>query len=209
MPLILESHDSLPYIDPDITNADRDHAKALITEHLPPNYLTTPHPSLAPLPTVEFSEIFLQEVNRLAAGQPRQAGIDLSRYEAPETPASDSSEEVMRQALRNAYVSRTFLSGRHTNLILLDEFGKNAWLTGNSQAEEILQGLERELARVKAETERVNKARKAAQEGSKGELLGLEDAWKRGIGQILEIQVATDRLQQLIVERQRNPAPIP
>ena len=176
----------------------------MINRELPSNYLTTTHPSLAPLPAVNFSEIFLNEVNRVGTSQPRQGGIDLSRYEAPEAPASDSDLDARRQALRNAYVSSTYLSGRYTNLSLLDDFGKNAWLVGNSQAEEILQNLDQELARVKTEIEDINKARKAVQEHSKGELLGLEENWKRGIGKILEIQVASDRLRQLIIERRRN-----
>ncbi len=173
----------------------------MIVQHLPPTHLTTPHPSLAPLPAVEFSEVFLQEINRVAAGQPLQAGIDVSRYEAPDEPASDSDAATMRQALRNAYISSTFLSDRYTNLQLLDEFGKNAWLVGNSQAEEVLQSLEQELARVKADTEDINKARKSTQEQSKGELLTLQENWKRGIGNILEIQVATEELRQQFFHR--------
>ena len=176
----------------------------MINKELPSNHLTTTHHALAPLPAVDFSESFLNEVNRVATGQPRQGGIDLSRYEAPDAPASDSGLDTRRQALRNAYVSSTYLSGRYTNLSLLDDFGKNAWLIGNSQAEEVLQGLEQELDRVKTETDNINKARKATQEHSRAELLGLEENWKRGVGKILEIQVATDRLRQLIVERRRN-----
>jgi pre-mRNA-splicing factor SPF27 len=103
-------------------------------------------------------------------------------------------------------VSSTYLSGRQVNLTLLDEFGKNAWLIGNSQCEEILQDLEQELTRVKQETESVNKARKAAQENSKAELLGLEDTWRRGIGKILEIQVATNGLRQNFLEARRHAA---
>lgn len=112
----------------------------------------------------------------------------------------------MREALRTAYVASTFLSDRHTNLQLLDEFGMNAWLIGNSQTEQILHDLERELARVKAESEEVNRARKAAQEQSKGELLTLQENWKQGIGKILEIQVATEQLRHRIAECQRNSA---
>ncbi|KAJ9611099.1 hypothetical protein H2200_004282 [Cladophialophora chaetospira] len=206
MPLIFESHDSLPYIDPEITEAERDRAKALITRNLPNDHTTTPHPSLAPLPAANFSEIFRQEIDRVAAGGSRQQGIDVSRYEAPDEPASESDEATLRQALRTAYISSTFLSDRHVNLQLLDEFGKNAWLIGNSQTEEILQGLERGLAGLKSETENVNKARKAAQEHSKGELLTLQENWKRGIGKILEIQVASDELRRQILEHQREPA---
>jgi len=197
---------AIPDIDPEITNDERQAAKALITKHLPSSHTTTPHPSLAPLPAAEFSETFRQEINRIAAGQPRQQGIDVSRYEAPDEPPSEGDEATMRQALRTAYISSTFLSDRHTNLQLLDEFGKNAWLIGNSQTEEILHGLEAELAGLKSETEDVNKARKASQLQSKGELLTLQENWKRGIGNILEMQVATDHLRRQIVERQRQPA---
>ncbi|EXJ84945.1 hypothetical protein A1O3_05620 [Capronia epimyces CBS 606.96] len=203
MPSLTELFESLPYIDPHITETERAKATALIARHLPPDYLTTPHPALPHLAAVNFSDLFSQEIERVGAGQPRQGGIDLSRYEAPNEPASESSEEVKRQALRNAYVSSTFLSGRHTNLQLLDQFGKNAWLVGNSQVEAILKDLENELARVKAESENVNRARKVAQEQAKGELIGLEENWKRGIGQILEIQVATAKLRQQVLERQR------
>lgn len=197
---------AFPDIDPEITEAERQGAKALITRDLPNNHTTTPHPSLAPLSATDFSEILRQEIDRVAAGGPRQQGIDVSRYEAPDGPAGESDEAAMRQALRTAYISSTFLSDRNTNLQLLDEFGKNAWLIGNSQTEEILQGLERELAGLKSETEKINQARKAAQEHSKGELLTLQENWKRGIGKILEIQVASDQLRRQTLERQRHPA---
>jgi len=146
--------------------------------------------------------MFTTEINRVAAGEPWHGGIDLTRYEAPDEPASDASQEAWRQALRDAYVSSMYLSGRHSNLTLLDEFGKNAWLIGNSQLEHILQELEQELARLKDDAENVNKARKAAQESSRGELLGLEETWKHKIGELLEVQVAG--LRQLILERKNN-----
>ena len=195
---------ALPDIDPDITEFERQHAKTSIARHLPDRHATTPHPSLAPLPAANFSEIFRKEIDRIAAGDARQQGIDVSRYEAPDEPASESDEATMRQALRTAYISSTFLSDRHTNLQLLDEFGKNAWLIGNSQTEEILQGQERELVGLKSQTESVNKTRKAAQENSRAELLTLQENWKRGIGKILEIQVATDQLRRQILERHRD-----
>ena len=195
-----------PDIDPEITDAERQRAKALIAKHLPRDHTTTSHPSLAPLPAAKFSDILRQQIDRVAAGEPRQQGIDVSRYEAPEDPASDSDEAAMRQALRNAYISSTFLSDRDTNLHLLDEFGKNSWLIGNSQTEAILQDLERELAGLKSESETVNKARKTAQEQSKGELLTLQENWKRGIGKVLEVQVATDQLRRQVVEHQRRHA---
>src|SRR6201999_3749679 len=130
---------AIPDIDPETTDDDRQRAKALIAKHLPPNHTTTPHPSLAPLPAVNFSEVFRHEIEGAAAGGTRQKGIDVSRYEAPEEPSSEGDEATMRQALRIAYISSSFLSDRQANLQLLEEFGKNAWLIGNSQTEEILQ----------------------------------------------------------------------
>lgn len=138
-----------------------------------------------------------------------QGGMDVSRYEAPDNPAADTDEDAWRQHLRSAYVSSTYLLGRQANLALLDEYGKNAWLVSNSQMEYILQELEQELDRVKSEIETVNKARKQAQEQSRGELLALEETWKSGIGKILEIQVATDNLRQLILESRRKSGQAP
>jgi pre-mRNA-splicing factor SPF27 len=145
-------------------------------------------------------------VERVGAGQARLGGVDASRYEAPDEPSSNADEEQMRQGLRAAYISTAFLSDRHTNLQLLDEFGRNAWLIGNSQTEEILQGLERELAGLKSETESVNKERKTMQEQSKAELDTLQENWKRGVGKILEIQVATNNLHRQVLEQQRQHA---
>ena len=193
-------------IDPEITEDERRKAKALIAAHLPKNHTTTPHPSIAPLAAVGLSETFQQEVDRIAAEQPRQGGIEVSRYEAPDEPSGEEDEATMRKALRTAYISSAFLSDRQANLQLLDEFGKNAWLVGNSQTEEILQGLERELAGLKSEAENVNKGRKTAQFDSKGEFLTLQENWKRGIGNILEIQVATEQIRRQILEHQQRPA---
>jgi pre-mRNA-splicing factor SPF27 len=196
---------AIPDIDPELTDEERQKAKALIAKHLPQNHRITPHPSLAPLPAINFSEVFRHEIEGVAAGGPRQKGIDVSRYEAPDEPSSEENEATMRHALRMAYISNTFLSDRQANLQLLEEFGKNAWLIGNSQTEEILQGLERELTGLKSDAEDVNKARKAAQLQSKGELITLQENWKRGVGSILEIQVATDQMRRQILDHRRQP----
>lgn len=95
---------------------------------------------------------------------------------------------------------------RQENLALLEENGKNAWLIGNSQLEEILHGLERELTQMKEDVEYVNKQRKLAQEARQGELSGLEETWKRGVGAILDVQLAAEGLQLQILERRREMA---
>jgi pre-mRNA-splicing factor SPF27 len=128
----------------------------------------------------------------------------LSRYEAPEKPTDDSDPDSWRNALREAYISSSYLSGRLANLSLLEEYGKNAWLISNSQLEDILRDLERELTERKEAVENVNRARKAAQENSRAELIGLEEAWKQGVGKIIEVQLATDGVRREILQRKRN-----
>jgi pre-mRNA-splicing factor SPF27 len=156
------------------------------------------------LPTLRFSELIHKELDRKADNAPIVGGIDLGRYEAPEKPTDDSESDVWRKNLRQAYISSAYLSGRLANLSLLEEFGKNAWLISNSQLEDILRDLEKELSQRKEMVENVNKARKAAQEGSRAELFGLEEAWKQGVGKIIEVQLATDGLRREILQRRRN-----
>lgn len=165
---------------------------------------SNPHPNLPSIREPLLSELVEKEIERLTTGRSRKGGIDVSRYEAPEEPSADAASDKWRKTLRSAYISSTYLSGRHVNLSLLEELGKNAWLISNSQLEYILKTLDQELASLKEETDAVNKERKMAQEASRGELLGLEETWKRGVGQIIEVQLATNRLQQELLERRQN-----
>lgn len=157
-----------------------------------------------PAPDFRCSDLFQKELDRMAAGTTMIGGIDLSRYEAPDMPEGNVDSEIWHSALRTAYTSSSYLSGRLVNLSLLEEFGKNAWLISNSQLEDILRDLEKELAEQKENTENVNKARKAMQERSRGELVGLEETWKRGVGKVIEVQLATDGIKREIVERRKN-----
>jgi pre-mRNA-splicing factor SPF27 len=138
-------------------------------------------------------------------------GIDLSRYEAPDPPSASSTAgkpqadvlDDWHNALQKAYTSSSHLSTRHENLSLLEEFGKNSWLIGNSQLEEILRDLEKVLASTKVATLAVHKQRKMTQEARKGELVGLQDTWKRGIGGIIDVEIAAENLRMEILERRR------
>ena len=153
-----------------------------------------------------------QELDRKSAGLPLTGGIDLSRYEAPEPPARGSDEEgnsipnldEWRQTLQKAYTASSHLAMRHENLALLEENGKNAWLIGNSQLEDILRAIEKELTETKDDSETVNKERKITQENSKGELVGLEESWKRGVGAILDVELAAESLRMQILEKRRQ-----
>ncbi|EAW08087.1 pre-mRNA-splicing factor SPF27 family protein [Aspergillus clavatus NRRL 1] len=209
MPVINESHDSLPYIDAEPSAQARAAAQHLITSELSPDHASTLHPAIPSLPTPRFTPLMQQELDRKAAGQPLTGGIDLMRYEAPEPPAQAGEGETpdldeWRRTLRKAYTASSHLSMRHENLALLEEFGKNAWLVGNSQLEEILRGLEKELAETKEAAEAVNKQRKSAQEASRGEMVGLEETWKRGVGAVLDVELVSEGLRLQVLERRRQ-----
>lgn len=135
-------------------------------------------------------------------------GIDLTRYEAPEPPTRLDGEppnlNEWRQTLQKAYVSSSHLTKRHENLGLLEEHGKNAWLIGNSQLEDVLRSLEKELTDTKEAAESVNRERKLTQEARQGELAGLEETWKRGVGAILDVEVASEGVRMQILEHRRR-----
>jgi pre-mRNA-splicing factor SPF27 len=178
----------------------------LIATELAADASSTLHPSIPAEPPFKLSQLVEQELQRVAAGRPITGGIDLSRYEQPETPSDENDVEAWKHSLRMAYTSSTYLAGRKSNLTLLEELGKNAWLIGNSQLEAMLHQLERELDELKAATESVNQARKAGQESSRGEMVGLEETWKRGIGRILEAEVAIEETRLQILEKRRQQA---
>jgi pre-mRNA-splicing factor SPF27 len=160
------------------------------------------HPSLPPLPQTNFTPMMQAEIDRKARGEPMKGGIDMSRYEAPDEP-TDGDESQWREALQAVYRSSSYLEGRQVNLSLLEEYGKNAWLIGNSQLEDMLRQAEKELELLKDETDTINKARKGAQEESRGELTALEGSWRTGVGKIIEVQIASDSLRKEMLKRRR------
>ncbi|KAF3021458.1 hypothetical protein E8E14_008740 [Neopestalotiopsis sp. 37M] len=196
-------HESLPYIDTEPTPDQRAAAEALIAAELQnsePN--TSSASSLPPLREPNFSPCIAQELERVAAKRPLEA-VDLKRYEEQEEPSAAASADERQAALAQAYTANTYLTSRHTHLSLLDSFGKNAWLVGNWQTEAELAALERELADAKRDIELVNNARRRAQQDIAGELKGLEDNWKTGVGRVLETEIAVETLRQQVLERRR------
>lgn len=227
MPLINEAHDSLPCmypfslwnpacqligtdLDVEPSAAARQKAQQLINAELTPEHATTLHPSIPPAPETKLSPSIQQELDRKASGVPLTGGIDLTRYEAPEPPTRADGEapnlEEWRQTLQKAHVSSSHLTKRHENLALLEEHGKNAWLIGNAQLEDILRGVEKELADTKEAAEEVNKQRKVAQETRQGELVGLEETWRRGVGAVLDVELASEAIRMQILDHRRQVA---
>lgn len=67
---------------------------------------------------------------------------------------------------------------------------------GNSQLEDVLRGLEKELVETKRRTEEVNRERKAAQEGGRVVMEGSEIAWREGVGRVVEVQLGTSEAEE-------------
>lgn len=215
--MILLSSDSFVLIaiadvDQDLSLDARAEIDKLIAAELPAEFQTTLHPSIPELPETRFSSLIEQELERKERNEPMTGGIDLSRYEAPEAPEADPNKdrsEVLKewdQTLRRAYTASSHMSGRHDNLALLEQNGKNAWLIGNAHLEEMLRKVEKELQDTKDATEALHKERKTRQEIAKGELLGLEDAWRRGVSGIINVEIAAENLRTEILEKRRQQA---
>lgn len=196
------SVDALPYIDQPAQEYQTASAKALVTAELPQDYQTTIHPSIPALREPRFSDLIEGEHARLATGVPKQSGIDLTRYQLPDAP-SKGDPEAWTTALQKAYASAEYLRGREVNLGLLETYGKNAWLVGNSQLEAILRDLELEVEQIKRELEEVEQARRVGQGNVAGEMQGLEEGWKKGVGQMIETQAAAEGLRREVLERKR------
>ncbi len=205
MPLITSAADALPYIDPQISAEAISSADALIEAEIETRDPSTLHPLIPSLKESHFSDVVEAEHARLASGDPKDNGIDLSRYEALDPP-SKGDLESWKATLQKAYASVEYLRGREINLGLLETYGRNAWLIGNSQLADILWGLEREVEASKLELEQTEQMRRATQGGVAGEMHNLDETWRRGVGRMIETQAAAEGLKQQILERQRMAA---
>ena len=205
MPLIQSAADALPFVDAAPSAEALDSANALVEAELGSEDSAVLHPSIPALQQMNFSELVEAEHARLKAGQAKEDGIDLSRYEALDA-ASKGDLGAWKATLQKAYASAEYLHGREVNLGLLEAYGKNAWLIGNSQLEDILRSLEKEVEALKLELEAVEQARRSAQGNVAGEMQGLEEGWRKGVGRMIEAQAAAEGLRQQILERRRMAA---
>lgn len=209
MPLIQTSTVVLPHIDAAAASPEQiQAAKALIEAELAADHATTLHPNLPPARATQFSALVEQEHARLAAGAPKTPGLDLSRYELLDPPeggaAAADPAAAWQPVLQQAYASAQYLKARETNLGLLEAYGKNAWLISNSRVEDELRGLEKEVEAARLEGEQVAQARRALEQAAAGEMEGLEQSWRVGVGRMIETQAAAEGLRQQILERKRQ-----
>ncbi|PKK47404.1 hypothetical protein CI102_8313 [Trichoderma harzianum] len=211
-------HESLPYIDPEPSSEALSAARALIAAEQS-TFSPPPPSSSTPPQEPSFSPAIAAELARIASSAPSQP-LDLSRYEAQELPppptkkstrskktsSSSSSVEASRQPLSNAFISSSYLSSRAQNLSLLDSHGRNAWLLSNYHLEAELRSLERDLAATKRDMDLLNAARASRQNEVKGEMQGLEQNWREGVGRVLETEIAVQELRQQIRQELRSRA---
>ena len=187
-------------IDPEPSPAALAAARALISAE----QSTSSPPTLPSERQPSFSPALTTELDRVAAQTPL-VPLPTSRYEAQELPPpSSSSSAALRPVLANAYVSAAYLASRNQNLSLLDAHGARAWLLSNYHLEESLKRTERELADVKREMDEVNHGRAQRQEAVKAEMLMLDDTWRKGVGRVLETEVAVEELKAQIRDELKN-----
>lgn len=201
MALIRSAADALPYIDSAPSQEALSAADALIRADISKQNVL--HPSIPPLRDFDTSPAVQAELESLGAGQPAKQGIDLSRYDAMDAPQKGDIEG-WRATLAQAYASAEYLRGRELNLGLLETFGKNAWLISNSQLEDILRDLERDVKAAKDELSNVEEERRTMQSSVAGEMQSLQDTWRQGVGRMIEVQVAGERVRQEILARHRQ-----
>lgn len=205
MPLIQSQIDNLPYIDQAPSAEALAAANALVQAELAPESTTEIHSSIPIFREPQFSSLVDIEHALLAEGKPRETGIDLSRYEALDAPAA-GDVEAWRTTLQKAYASAEYLRSRETNLGLLEAYGKNAWLISNSQLEDLLKGLERDIEAIKLNFEQVERERRERQGGVEAEVKGLEAGWREGVGRLIEVLAAAEGVKQEILQRRREGA---
>lgn len=191
-----------PDVDPEPTQAEREAAEALIAAERS-TVPDDPHHALLPPPAEPaFSPLIQAELDRIAASPdpskpPPLSAIDLSRYELPDLPEDDDTDrEGLESALAQAYAAATYLSSRRQHLALLDSHGKNAWLVGNWHLEAELRALEREVAAARRAVDLVTLRRQRLQRDAGGEITGLDETWRRGVGRVLEAEVAAEGLRR-------------
>lgn len=77
---------------------------------------------------------------------------------------------------------------------------------GNWHLEAELQSLERDLAATRREMDLVNLDRRKQQDQVGEELRSLNETWRRGVGKVLETELAADQLRKQILDARRSQA---
>lgn len=158
-----------------------------------PGYNGKEHPVLPPLPTRSLLTAALEtEMKEIESGV-RTKGIDVSRFQ----PTSDNC------SLEQLYCLLSYSKSRHENLALLSEYGKNQWLIGNDQLEQLLKQLEQNLENINRAIENINSERKTKQVDMETTYKYLDSRWRDGIKNLVDVNVACIKLEQEINNQKR------
>jgi pre-mRNA-splicing factor SPF27 len=209
MPLIHSAVVALPHIDTTpLTPSQLDSANALIlADQLASNTdTTTLHPSIPSIPSPHFTPLITAAHARLASSSTSKppSALDLTRYESLDAPPPGAPSETWTSTLNHAATSAQYLRLRETNLALLEAYGKNAWLVGNSRLEDELKALEAAVAAKAVEGENLARERREGEMAVAAEMKSLEETWRVGVGRMLEAQAAAEGLRGEILERKRE-----
>ena len=66
-----------------------------------------------------------------------------------------------------------------------------------------MRDLEKEVAEAKKEVEGLERERRTRQNGVKGEMEGLEEAWRTGVGRHIEVMAACEGVRKEILVQRR------
>ena len=169
----------------------------------------TEHPSLPSVYQPHFSVTIEAELKRIAAAEndnktpksrEKLQAVELSRYEPSDPPGPSASVDQWRSTLQQAEVNESYLLERKVNLGLLEKFGKNCWLIGNSSLEDIYTQLQGELSDTRRQLEEVESQRQKKQIAIGGELKALEESWREGIERMLATKAAAEKLRLQLLE---------
>jgi len=168
--------------DPPLTDEEQDRVDELIDAEIVQT--TETHPFLANLSQPpEPSPLWAAEYERIAQGKPL-TGIDPQRYQISATDVKAN------------LVATEYLTNRSDNLALLEAYGSNSWLIGNSIQENALGVLEQELARLKEEGVRVNRERKGQNLELGAEIDKLDQRWRKALRGLVEVEIACAGLEE-------------
>ncbi|KAK7744464.1 hypothetical protein SLS53_003348 [Cytospora paraplurivora] len=199
----------MQYVDPEPTPEERAAAEALISLERSAVPDDPDHALLPPPVQPNFTPLVQAELDRIASSADPEKptplrAIDLSRYEAPDVDPATAGRQDLEPALAQSYTAMSYLSARRQNLALLDSYGKNAWLVGNWHLEAELKALEGELAAARREIDLVTIRRQRLQGDVGGEIRGLDETWRRGVGRVLETEIAAEGVRREVLEVQRQ-----
>jgi len=148
------------------------------------------HPFLANLPKPsEPPPLWAAEYERIAQGKPL-TGIDPQRYQISTTDVKAN------------LAAAEYLTNRADNLALLEAYGSNSWLIGNSIQENALGILEGELSRLKEEGVIVNRERKGQNLELGAQIDKLDQRWRKALRGVVEVEIACASLEEEIRELQ-------